>query len=270
MTLPHPCRAALLAAIAAAAPGAQAITLFDDFSGTGLSPYRWAVEQSAADGALLEEGRRIVSGGQLRLESKSWSDNTVGYGFGQTQHGVRFQRSEDINDIRATVTMRSVAVNGCSGVNPGMMYARIYGGFFNVGNPIPGSRFNDVTAAISVYRASDSPEASNVFDVFVDIERCLDDACHDKTRLGGVTLGTTTLNTPTQIEIAWDSVLHRFSMQQDGMGVFYAPYTVSDVHRASNPAKMIEIASTVPHCSYGRISVYGAADVDDVKTNPLP
>jgi hypothetical protein len=262
-------RLAALATVALA-PTAHALTLLDDFSGSGLSPYRWAAEQSAADGASLEEGRRIVSGGQLRLESKSWSDSSLGYGFGQTQHGVRFLRSEDITDIRATITMRSATVNGCAGVNPGMMFARIHGAFFNAGTPIPGSRFNDVTASISVYRASDSTDGAGVFAVVTDFERCLDDACHDKTRLGGATLGYTSLNTPTQVEIAWDNVLHRFSMQQDSGGVFYVPYNIPDLHRASDPAKMIEVASTVPHCAAGKVFVYGAADFDDVKTNPLP
>ena len=260
------------ALLGAASSHAAALVSFDDFSGGAISPFRWAGEETEQYGATRVESRRAVATGQLRLESKAYSDNYENVGTGTTRNSLVIVKSPAVTDLRATVTMRTAAPVAC-GANtaPSLARARLFGFFFNAGYPVnPGSEYNDVYAQAQVYRASNSTDAAGVMQVSANIGICTDNDCIGSTTLATVSLGTVALNTPVQLQVSWDKAHKQFTFQRDSNTAVSLPYTVSDLQPPQYNAKRIEVANIVAQCTATRVSSYSGADFDNIMTNALP
>jgi hypothetical protein len=262
--------AGLLAA--AAAPHAAALTLYDDFSGVGLSPFRWVGGESSQAGAGNLETRRALASGMVRVEAKTYSDNNHSTGMGHGESHLTFVRSADINDVRATITMRTAAVNACpenSAVSS--VSARVEGEFFNAGGNLAGSRFNDVVAGVMLFRLSNSADGTGVLRAAGYYGLCNDETCSTTTQVDAVNLDTTGLvNTAAVVEIRWDAANHRFVFQKDGGTLATLTYALTDTRPAQNAGKRLQITNDVANCASVKTYVYGGADFDNVYTNALP
>jgi hypothetical protein len=257
---------------ATAAPQVAALTLYDDFSGVGLSPFRWVGGESSQAGAGNLETRRAVASGVLRIEAKTYSDNNHPVGLGHGESHLTFVRSADINDIRATVTMRTAAVNACPENNAvSSVSARVEGEFFNAGGNLAGSRFNDVVAGVMLYRLSNATDATGVLRAVGYYGLCDDETCSSSTQVDAVSLDTTGLvNTAAVLEIRWDAANHRFVFQKDSGTLATLTYALTDTRAAQNAGKRLQITNDVANCVSAKTFVYGGADFDNVSTNALP
>lgn len=260
-----------LAALASQSAGAQTLITYDDFSGGAISPSRFYGEEGKQYGGVRVEARRVVAGGQLRIEAKGYSDNFANTGSSTTRNAVVLAKSAAITTLRSTVTMRSATVTSCAGnTTPSAARARLFGFFFNAGVPQPGSNYNDVFAGIQLSRASNSTDAAGLMRVTAFVGKCTDDSCIASTSLGSQDLGTVAINTPLDLQVGWDAASNRFSYQRGTDALVFLPYTVSDSQPASFPVKRLEISNQVAQCTATRQSVFGSADFDNVKTNVSP
>jgi len=263
--------AALGGGLLGAAPAHAALVLFDDFSGGAISPFRWEGEEGKQSGTTRVEARRVVASGQLRIEAKGYSDNVGNTGTGSTRNSLIFVKSGSITDMRATVTPRIATVAACAAnTSASVSRARLLGFFFNAGIPTPGSEYNDVFAAVQVYRSSTSTDPAGTLRIQGFVGICTDDNCIGSTTLGSADLGTVTLNTAVQLELLWDAAHNQFSFQRDSNAFVNVPYTVADTQPPSYNAKRIEVSNIVANCTATRNSTYSGADFDNIMTNALP
>jgi hypothetical protein len=217
------------------------------------------------------ESKRAVVTGQLALESKAYSDQYGNTGVASARNSVILVKSAAVTDLRATFTMASATVLGCTAnTSPARATGRLFGFFFNAGYPTPGSEYNDVYAGIQVYRLSNSADAAGVLRVSAYIGVCTDDSCIGSTTVSSVDLGTTTLNTPIALQVSWDKANHRFTYQRDAQTAVTLPYSLSDSMPAQYAAKRIEVSNQMPSCSAAHAYAYSRATVDNVMTNALP
>lgn len=268
----RPLAAAAALAAAVLAPQAHALAVYDDFSGGSISAFRWAGSERQWGGASSVETRRLVSAGALRLEQKTYSDNSYPSGSGRGQTALTFVRSPDITDIRATVTMRTVTMLTCpQNSTPSTVSARIEGSWFNAGGSTPGSRYNDVVAGVMFFRLSNSPDAAGVVRAIGYYGVCLDETCSTQQQFDSVALDTQgAVGTAAVLEIRWDKAAHRFVFQKDSGALATLTYTLSDTRPAQDPSKRLAITNDAANCVSTRLSAYGGADFDDVQTNALP
>ena len=267
--------AALSSALACAvfaAPAHATLVLLDDFSGGTISPSKWEGEEGKQYGSTRVEARRVVASGQLRLEAKGYSDNTFNSGSSTTRNSLIVVKSSAVNDIKATITMRTAAFVTCAGntTSASNARARIFGFFFNAGTPTPGSEYNDVYASVQVSRLSNSTDPAGTFQVSGVIGVCTDDSCIGSNTVSTTPLGTVTLNTPTTLEVHWDPANNRFIFQKDSAAAVNVAYTLSDANPPEYAAKRIEVANVIANCTATRASAYSGADFDNVMTNALP
>lgn len=262
----------LATALTLCAGAAQAqLVSFDTFSGTTIAPARWNGQEVSQYGAQRGEIVRNLVSGQLHLESRAWSDGSANSGFGTVQNRLAAVRSDDITDLRATFTMRTITMGACAANTTDFSQgrARLLGFFFNAGTPVPGSSYNDVGAQITIGRASNSTDAAGVLRVSASLFRCTDDACINSVSLGFKDLGTASFNTPVELEMGWEPDSNRFRFQRDAQTVQYLTYTVSDTGTSQIRSKFVGVQSQVMNCTT-RIATYTSADVDNIKTNALP
>jgi hypothetical protein len=151
-----------------------------------------------------------------------------------------------------------------------MARARIFGFFFNAGEPVPGSNYNDVMAGIQLYRMANSTDAAGVMRVSAFIAKCTDDSCIGSTTLASQELGTATINTPVDLQLSWDPANNRFAFQRATDALVYLNYTVADSAAASFPVKRLEIANSVAQCTATRQYVSAGVDFDAVQTDIQP
>jgi hypothetical protein len=86
--------------------------------------------------------------------------------------------------MRATLTPRTMTASACAANStPSLARGRLFGFFFNAGDPNPGTNYNDVFAGIQVYRASNSTDGTGVLRVSSFIGQCTDDSCIGSTIL---------------------------------------------------------------------------------------
>lgn len=262
----------IAAALTLAAGTAQAqLVSFDTFSGTTIAPARWSGQEVSQYGAQRGEIVRNLAAGQLHLESRAWSDGSANAGFGTVQNRLVAVRSDDITDLRATFTMRTLTMGACAANTTDFSQgrARLLGFFFNAGTPVPGSSYNDIGAQITIGRASNTTDATGVLRVNASLFRCTDDACISTVSLGFRDLGTASFNTPVELEVGWEPDSNRFRFQRDAQAVQYLTYTVSDSGASQIGSKFVGVQSQVMNCTT-RIGTYVSADIDNVKTNALP
>lgn len=259
---------ALALAMGAIAPAAGAATLYDDFSATILNPAKWAGEEVSLYGATLVEARRAILSGVVRIEAKGYSDKFSNTGTGRVSNRLLLGTSETVTDLKATVTPRTALFTTCAGnTSAGEVQMGLRGGFFNAGQAPSAGRYNDVWAAIEIYRQSNSSDASGVFRVSGNVFQCTDSECFSSRSLGSVDLGTTTLNTATDLHVTWNQSGHNFAFQKDAEGVQSVVYTVSDTNPARDGEKRLDVTDDIANCTATRVYSYGGADFDNVYTN---
>lgn len=269
-------RARRLAAVAAAslsailaAPAAHALTLYDDFSGTAISPGRWDGKESTQYGASVAESRRAIQTGALRLEVKGWSDQHTNVGTGRARNEVILENSANVTEMKATVTPRLASAGICaSNATPGASRARLIGTFFNIGDVKPGNEYNDVSASIQIYRASNSTDAAGVLRVLGSVFICTDSECIGSNSVGSsVDLGTTTINTPTDLHVTWDKANKQFIFQKNAEATQNIVYTYAESHVPEYAAKRLEAVADISNCTAARTVTTTWVDFDDVYTN---
>lgn len=249
---------------------AQTLVSYDTFSATNINPERWYGEEGKQYGGSRVEAHRSVVNSQLRIEAKGYSDKYGNTGTSTTRNSVVMPKSSLVTAMRATVTMRSHFVGSCAAnTSPGAVRARLFGFFFNAGDTGTDGQYNDVYAGIQLSRASNTQDGANVFRVVAFVGICTDDSCINSSTLTSQDMGTTTLNTPVALQLAWDAANDRFTFQRDAETPVNLPYTVSDASTPSYDGKRMEISNQIPHCSATRVSATGAADFDNVRTNSL-
>jgi hypothetical protein len=260
------------AAIALVAPGlaSAALVNYDDFSLTYIAPSRWYGEEGKQYGGIRSENQRLIVSGQLRIQGKGWSDNYSDSGSSTIRNSVVIQKSSAVTAMRATLTPRSVSSGTCAAnTTPTVTRGRLFGFFFNAGQPIPGSNYNDVFAGIQAYRASNSTDAAGVLRVSAFVGQCSDDACISSVVLGSTDMGTTNLGTAIALQVTWDPANNRFTFQRDSQTSVNIAYTVSDAEPASFPVKRLEVNNQIAHCTAARPAANGIFDFDNVQTNSL-
>jgi len=265
-----PLAASVFVALAAAFPAAHALTLYDDFSGGAIGPTKWYSTESATAGAILVEGRRAVGAGALRIEVKGYSDRFSNTGLGRVTNRVSFQNSATLTEMKATVTPRINSFVTCAGNTgtTGEVRFRLSGFFFNAGEGTAGSEYNDVGANIQIYRLANSADAAGVFKVSAFLFQCNDNECINSTTLGTpLDLGTTTLNTATDLHLTWDKANHQFIFQKNAEAAQMVVYSVADTHAPVFNQKRMEVLAEMPNCTATRASSYSGADFDNVYTN---
>jgi hypothetical protein len=258
-------------ALAVAAPSARALTLYDDFSGTAISANKWSGEEHTQYGASIAESRRALSTGSVRIEARGYGDKASNAGTGRVRNQLTFDNSAVVSEIKATVTPRTVSFYNCpANTSASQVRFRLIGGFFNAGTPDAGSYYNDVFAAIQIYRLSNSTDATGVMKVSGVVFQCTDNSCINSTTLGSVDLTGTgaAVNTPTDLHVTWDKTNHQFIFQKDADAPQNVTYTVSDGQRATYYGKRMETTSDIANCTALRANAYGGADFDNVYTNP--
>ena len=260
-------------ALAAMAPAARALTLYDDFSSPNISPYRWHGFEVEEALAAVVDVRRTLANGQMRLEARVYGDNVLDSGSVVGINGMRVARSVDVTDLKLTITPRTMALGNCAaGGNPASAAVEVSGGFFsaNSGAAAGASRFMDVRASMYLYHvASDATSAGQIY---AYVLRCLDDECRSQEVIAATTLGTATLNTPVTLEMRWDKANQRFVFQRDAQAAVNLSYAgqATDLAPAHDMTKRVQVWGQPPNCTSGRVSVYTGVDIDDVYTNTLP
>jgi len=264
-----PLAASVFVALAAALPAAHALTLYDDFSGGAIGPSKWYASESTSGGGILVEGRRAVGAGALRMEVKGYSDRFSNTGTGRASNRVMFQNASAITEMKATITPRIESFVTCAGnTSAGAVRYRLLGFFFNAGEGNAGSEYNDVAAGIQIYRLSNSVDAAGVFQVSGFVMQCSDNDCINTTSIGTpVSLGTTTLNTATDLHMTWDKANHQFIFQKNADAAQMVVYTQADTRAPAYNQKRMEVIGDMANCTATRASSYSGADFDNVYTN---
>lgn len=238
-------RSIVLAALSAAA-GGQALALepfriYDQFSDAVVSPDRW----------LAGERVLTVHSGGLILMQRSWPLTTTDFGAGFSSWNDPLANPGSVTAIRARVNVRAVEVSTCA-TNPAVSQsrARIIGGFFNAGAPVPGTQINDVTAQVRVNRASNSADPDGVLRVQGLLQHCTNADCSTTLVIGNVVeLGTVNVGEPTVIEMQWDKPGKTFYFARDrGAYRGTVAYTEDDTLPPSILFRQLSTRVDLPNC----------------------
>lgn len=244
--------------------GAQALEPFkayDSFAAAPLSPDRWA------DG----ERSRVIKGGALNLVQRTWPLTNADSGLTFMNFNENLVDPAPVTALKAKVTVNALEVSTCA-ANPAVSLsrARIIGGFFNVGSPVPGSQVGDVLAQVRIGRASNAADPAGVLRVQGIVSVCTSADCVATTLIGSVVdLGTVALGTPATVQMQWDQPNKRFRFSRDAnafSGV--VAYTQTDASPPSVPFKQMSTRVDLPSCqSAARTSAFVDASFDNISVN---
>ena len=255
----------------------EPLKLYDNFDQALINPDKWRGDQFQTGGFYQELVRKITpEEHNLQLLNRSYG-NTFSYS-GNTLNLFRlaFTIPSTITAIRSRVQIRNVESTGCPEPNstPTRAGAQIFGFFFNTNTSaiVPGNATNDVIAGVAVRRRSDSPDTSDVLEIFYFVDLCLDPNCVESPPLvggGEGLLGTVTTGEWVSLLVQWDKDHHRFIFQRDREHPVFVTYTA-----AFSPVppgvqvKTLDAANFVASCS-GSGRPVGMVDalIDDVFVN---
>lgn len=261
-SIPH--LAAALAATLLACSGAHALEAFktyDTFSAAPLNPALWA------DGERV----RLIKGGTLNLMQRNWGLTTTDSDVLPISFAEHLTNPATVTELKAKITVNALEVHACP-TNPsvGQSRARIFGTFFNIGSPVPGSEVGDVLAQVKLTRFSNSTDPVGVLRVQGSVVICTSADCSSSTNIGSVAdLGTVTLGQAATVQLQWNKAGNKFQFSRDG-GAFVGSvaYTQTD---ASPPGVALAELSTkmeIPSCTTGpRLSGMVDAIFDNVAVN---
>jgi len=261
----------------------EPLTLYDNFESKYLDPDLWfGSVETFTGGWVLESGRQIKTEPTygykgLTLLHRGYGSTDSDSGRATMRNRLYFSDGTKITTIQAKVQAKKVQVIGCT-ANPDPTYveAHIGGLFFNTGTPTPGSALNDVFAAVSLIRLSDSTESLNVLEVIGYALHCTSANCSTYTWIGdtGESLGTALVGQRVKLRITWDQANHRFVFQRGKTPEVYLPYDSVSFPDTSPPGssfggyKRLNVTDYVANCTsqprpVGFIEVY----FDDVYVN---
>lgn len=223
----------------------EPFAVYDSFPDGQLSPDLW---NGAERGPILDIVR-IVKGGELRLESRSYSNTREDAGVRTGRVDAGFTHDGKLTAIRTKVHVDRVSVTACA-ANPSAAdaSAQIFGAFFNTGEATPHSHVNDVVARLTIGRASNSLDPADRLRVTGTVLQCRDDDCSDALELSTNDLGTALVGATTALSVRWMPGNHAFEFRKDTDRV-QAGYLVSDVTPPGNPEKLLGVVGTAPNCS---------------------
>jgi hypothetical protein len=248
-----------------AAPAARALepfTPFDTFNeGTTLDPARW----------VDAERVREIKGGGLHLMQRTWGLADGDVGVTPVNWNANLTNPAAITQMRARIKVLAIEANTCPS-NPAVAdaRARIVGGFFNVGTPVPGSQVGDAIAQVRLLRASNSADAPGVLRVQGLLNICTTVDCAGAFTVGNIVdLGTVAVGTATTVQMQWDKAGKTFTFSRDG-GAWAGTvaYSQSDASPPSVLFRQLSTRVNVPSCQAApRVSGLVDARFDNVLVN---
>jgi hypothetical protein len=253
--------AALCAAAGAPALALEPFRIYDQFSDAVANPERW----------LAGERVLTVQNGGLRLMQRAWPQTASDIGAGFSNWSDNFANPGSITAIRTRVNVRALEVSTCAS-NPAFSQARarIVGGFFNAGSPVPGTQIDDVIAQVRLTRAANSADPAGVLRVQGLLTRCTNADCSATLVIGNVVeLGTVSLGEPTVIEMQWDKPGKTFYFARDRTAhVGTVAYAESDALPPSNLFRQLSKRVDLPNCqSAPRTAALVDVRFDNVQVN---
>lgn len=247
-------------ALPAAGQALEPFKTYDNFNAAALDRTLWPG---------YPERVREIRGNALRLAARDYGGTTSDVGTLGTSTTQNLLDPTAIRQLRAKITVNAIDAQPCvANPSPNEPRARIYGDFFNIGTPTPGSQLNNVTAQVRVLRRSDSIDPPGVLRVEGIVYLCGDTPCLAVTPLALVDLGTAMLGQPVLAALAWDPARDRFLFQRDGAPAVPAGYTVPDSSPSGSPNVHIGVRNAVPNCTAAPAPWgYVDATFDDVAVN---
>jgi len=208
-----------MALLCAPANAQGPFVLYDDFNSALMDPDKWTSSESRGVGVTLLETVRELHGNRLLLGARAFG-NTVPISSPPTPVPSMGTRSGDVNSafgvtqgfqsLRVSVKVGQAQATGCPDFNatPTTARARLIGFYFNAVKeiPTPGDRTHDVLAQIRIQRASNSPDKSQILEVYGDVVRCLDQGCSSAVTDGPSSplLGKIMLGQWATVQIDWN------------------------------------------------------------------
>jgi hypothetical protein len=272
----------VMAVVLAAIPVSAQLVLYDDFQAKVIDPGKWVGWGDSDTGvASLDHARMILVDPifglkWLDLFNRSYASQASDTGRSIAYDRLQFLDGSGITEIVATVMVRKVQATACSTNSATTSpQARIGGMFFNTGTATPGDSTNDVRALIIIGRTSASPNPSNVLDITGVVVLCSDANCYTNTPIGtAVDVGTTLLNLPVKVRIAWDQANNRFVFQKGRTPEVYVNNTVNvggQPGTANGGNKRVEVTHQIPNCtSLPRPMSFIDAYFDNIRINQVP
>lgn len=235
----------LLGAGTIALQAQEPFALYDSFLDGQLSPDLW---NGAERGPVLDI-LRLVKGGELRFESRSYAGTHEDTGVRTGRVDAGFRHDGRLTAIRAKLHVDRASATACAAnPAPAEVAAQIFGAFFNTGEATPHSHVNDVVARLTVGRASNSLDAADRLRVTATVLQCQNDDCSDAAVLSSNDLGTVVLGATTTVFVRWLPGNHAFEFRKDTDRV-QADYAVADTTPPGDPEKLLGVIGTVPNCS---------------------
>ena len=228
---------------AAPAQALEPFRIYDRFTDRTLDPARWPESERI----------RVIRGGQLQLMQRTYGLNSSDAGVLFSNWHNNLANPQAVTSIKARITVSALESGTCPS-NPavGDARARIIGGFFNTGVPVPGSQINDVIAQLRLIRTSTSADPPGVLRVQGLVSICTTADCNGATTLGNIVdLGTTTVGTPTTVQIQWDKPGKTFHFARDALTPGTVAYSESDASPPSVAFKQLSTRVIVPSCQSG-------------------
>jgi hypothetical protein len=245
---------------AASVQALEPLRAYDRFTDKTIDPARWT------DNERIRE----IRAGQLRHMQRSWSSGLSDAGVTNINWNSNLPNPQAVTALRARITVTAVEANACaSNASAGDSRARIIGSFFNTGAPVPGSQVNDVIAQVRVLRPTNSTDPAGVLQVRGLLSVCTSADCNLATTIGNVVdLGTTTVGTPTTVQIQWDQPGKTFYFARDGGPGGTVAYSESDATAPTLAFKQLSTRVIAPNCmSAPRVSGFVDALFDNVFVN---
>lgn len=248
--------------LAAAAP-AQALEpfrIYDRFADRTIDPARWQDNERI----------RVIKGGEIQLMQRTWGLGGSDFGTLPMNWVASLANPQDITALKARITVNAFETNACP-TNPaiGDARARIFGTFFNVRTPTPGSMVNDVIAQVRLYRTSNSTDPAGLMRVQGILSICTTADCISAATVGNfVDLGTAMVGTPVTVSMQWDKPGKTFYFGREGFPTGTVAYSESDASPPSFANRYLSARVTVPSClSAPRVSATVDALFDNVFVN---
>lgn len=252
---------AAAALIAAPAQAQEALRLYDNFGAAPLDPARWG------------SGERVLAirGGALNIMQRTWGLGNVDGAVSFSNWNETFSNPAAITAIRARINVTAIEVGACPASTVlGQSRARIVGGFFNVGTPVPGSQVGDVIAQVRLTRFSNSTDPAGVLRVQGIVSQCASVECNQAATIGNIVdLGTAQVGTPTVVQMRWDQGGKSFFFSRDqGAYAGSVGYALPDTSPPSVPFKQLSTRLDLPSCLSGpRVAGMVDARFDNVAVN---
>lgn len=252
--------------------GQSDLVLYDDFNGKFIDPDKWVGQDFVVGQLALREQIREIKGNALRLASRLYSED-----FRRSAGSrVRFTNPAVVNTIEAELRVTEVEVAGCPAPDaPSTVRATVQGFFFNDGSGSPATRFQpenrtgEFSAAIRLFRSSDSVDPPGVFQVIASAFRCDNAECSAQTSLGNESLGTIASHRKTTVRVEWNAANSWFLFQRDADAPVPIGYSVGTIVPPMVESKFIDVVNFVPNCGGGfRPLAYLEVFVDNVRVNP--